>query len=177
MKASLFALLACAGLLALQTIGAQAQKPAGPQTAEEVAASTYEHLANAIIAIETTEDELVKSILIGYQSAAQVHLRAAQAAGDEAAGAKRHLEMAAQAITNIANEGDKRIQAIRQRLAQAGHTHNTDVETKEDYMFVTSKERKQLVDLAQRVANAKPGDVKGLSASLTDLFAKVIAPE
>ena len=44
-------------------------------TAEEVAAVTYEHLATAIIEIEATEDNLVKSILIGYHQAAQRHLR------------------------------------------------------------------------------------------------------
>jgi hypothetical protein len=42
-----------------------------------VAASTYEHRATAIIEIEMTEDELVKSILIGYHAAAQNHLKSA----------------------------------------------------------------------------------------------------
>src|SRR5260370_493264 len=79
---------------------------------------------------EATEDELVKSILIGYHTTAQNHLRAA---ARDAQGRAAHLEAAAAEVANIANEGDKRIQAIRQRLAKAGHTHNTDVETKEDY--------------------------------------------
>ena len=104
------------------------------------AAATYEHLATAIIAIEATEDELVKSILLGYQAAAQGHLRAAAEAGPNR---KAHLEAAAAAIGDVANEGDKRIQAVRQRLAKAGHTHNTDVVTKEDYLFVNSKEKKR----------------------------------
>ena len=66
----------------------------------------------------------------------------------------RHLEAAAAEVANIANEGDKRIQAIRQRLAKAGHTHNTDVETKADYMFVTNREKKGLLDLAGRIGRA-----------------------
>ena len=70
----------------------------------EAAASTYEHLATAIIEIETTEDELVKSILIGYHAAAQSHLRAA---ARDAQGRVGHLEAAAAEIANIANEGDK----------------------------------------------------------------------
>ena len=84
-------------------------------------------------------------------------------------------------MSNIANEGDKRIQAVRQRLSKAGHTHNTDVETKTDYMFVTNKEKKGLVDLASRIAragaDAKPSDIEALGNELADLFHKAIAPE
>src|SRR5262249_39104746 len=122
----------CVVLLTL-VLGYQAAWPQAPSaqptesTAAQVAASTYEHLATAIIEIETTEDELVKSILIGYEMAARGHLRAA---ARDPQGRVRHLEAAAAEVTNIANEGDKQIQAVRQRLAKAGHTHNTDVETK-----------------------------------------------
>jgi hypothetical protein len=147
-------------------------------TMDRSAASTYEHLATAIIAIEATEDELVKSILLGYQAAAQGHLRAAAEAGPNR---KAHLEAAAATIGDIANEGDKRIQAVRQRLAKAGHTHNTDVVTKEDYMFVNSKEKKDILALAQKVgkldATAKPADVRAISEELSTLFDKAIAPE
>jgi hypothetical protein len=64
-------------LLTVQAARSQAPKAAQTPSAGEVAASTYEHLATAIIEIETTEDELVKSILIGYHTAAQNHLKAA----------------------------------------------------------------------------------------------------
>jgi hypothetical protein len=148
------------------------------ETMDKSAAATYEHLATAIIAIEATEDELVKSILLGYQAAAQGHLRAAAEAGPER---RAHLEAAAAAIGDIANEGDKRIQAVRQRLAKAGHTHNTDVVTKEDYMFINSKEKKELLALAQRVgkldANARPADIRAVQDELSTLFDKAIAPE
>jgi hypothetical protein len=155
---------------------ARSQAPAAPaaESAAAVAASTYEHLATAIIEIETTEDELVKSILIGYHSAALAHLKAA--AGD-AQGRAGHLEAAAAEISNIANEGDKRIQAVRQRLAKAGHTHNTDVETKSDYMFITNKERKQLTDLASRIARAGADELDNLTAELNRVFQAAIAPE
>ena len=90
-------------------------------------------------------------------------------------------EAAATAITDIANEGDKRIQAVRQRLKKAGHTHNTDEVTKEDFMFVNSKEKKLLLDLARKVArlgaNASTDDIRGVHDELTDLFSKTIADE
>src|SRR5271168_4144063 len=107
------------GLLALaihQRADSRTQAPSRATSAEEVAAVTYEHLATAIIEIESTEDALVKSILIGYHAAAQGHLRAA---ARDAQGRVGHLEAAAAEVTNIANEGDKRIQAVRQRLAKA----------------------------------------------------------
>jgi hypothetical protein len=169
-------------ILGATVLGYQAAQPAqnapvaaSANTAAAVAASTYEHLATAIIEIEATEDELVKSILIGYETAAQMHIRAA---GRDAANRVRHLEGAAAEVTNIANEGDKQIQAVRQRLAKAGHTHNTDVETKADYMFVTGREKKALLDLAAKIARAPAdADLNALGAELSRLFNAVIAPE
>ncbi len=159
---------------------ARSQNPANvkAETMDKSAAATYEHLASAIIAIESTEDELVKSILLGYQAAAQGHLRAASEPG---AGRRAHLEAAATAIGDIANEGDKRILAVRQRLAKAGHTHNTDVVTKEDFLFINSKEKKDLLALAQKVgkmeANAKPAEIRAVEDELSTIFDKAIAPE
>ncbi len=170
--------IVAAGFVGFQAAHSQAPGTSKKESAGQVAAATYEHLATAIIAIEATEDELVKSILIGYNTAAANHLRAA---ARDAQGRVGHLEAAATEITNIANEGDKSIQAIRQRLAKAGHTHNTDAETKGDYMFVTNKERKGLVDLASRVgragADASEADLAKLGAELSSLFHAAIAPE
>jgi hypothetical protein len=169
----------CLLMLGYQAARSQ-QQPAAPKVESEakVAASTYESLATAIIAIEATEDELVKGILIGYHSAAQGRLRAA---ARDAQGRVGHLEAAAAEVTNIANEGDKQIQAVRQRLAKAGHTHNTDVETKEDYMFITNREKKGLLDLAGRIARAGAGAstaaIEQLGAELAGAFGAAIAPE
>jgi len=163
-----------ATLLGYQAARPQAPNAPNPDSAAQVAASTYEHLATAIIEIETTEDELVNSILIGYHSAAQGHLRAA---ARDAQGRVGHLEADAAEVTNIANEGDKPIQAVRQRLAKAGHTHNTDVETKSDYMFITNRERKGLLDLASRIGRAGDADPAALGTELSRLFHAAIAPE
>lgn len=169
------------GLLALaihQRANSSAQAPSRATAADEVAAVTYEHLASAIIEIEATEDNLVKSILIGYHQAAQRHLRRAMDAQDDK---QTHLEAAATEITNIANEGDKRIQAVRQRLKKAGHTHNTDEVTKEDYMFINSKEKKSLLEFAQKVArlgaNASADEIRGVHDQLAESFTKAVADE
>lgn len=141
---------------------------------DEVAASTYEHLSTVIIETRKTEDDLVKSILLGYHAGAQRHLKDAAADGKAT-----HMEAAAAHVANIANEGDKRILSIRQRLAKAGHTHNTDADTKDDYMFINGKEKKELVALAQKIAKTAPtkGDAEAASKELAAVFQKAIAAE
>src|SRR4051794_4946168 len=166
-------------IITLQAYRQATSQPTAPSRSREgsmdrSAAATYENLATAIIAIEATEDELVKSILLGYHAAAQGHLRAAAA---DQAGRKAHLEKAATAIADIANEGDKAIQAVRQRLAKAGHTHNTDTVTKADYMLINSKEKKDLLALAGRVGQLGSGDVGGVQRELAAQFDRAIAAE
>lgn len=154
-----------------------AAPPAGSQTTmNEMAAGTYEHLATAIIAIRATEDDLVKGILIHSRAMAQNALTAALGAAGPARTAQ--LERAAAQITDIANEGDKSIQAIRQRLLKAGHLHNTDTETNEDYMFVNSTEKKELLALARKVAKlASEADIRQAAKDLDALFDRVIAAD
>ena len=178
MKALIASLFVIVSLLAYQHARSQ---PAGHSQAESMdrsASATYEHLASAIIAVEATERELVKSILLGYHAAAQGHLKAAFA--DEP-NRRNHLEAAAAQVASIANEGDKRIQAVRQRLAKAGHTHNTDAATKDDYLYINSKEKKDLIAIAQRVgkmdAGAKPADIRTVHEELNAVFDKAVAPE
>jgi hypothetical protein len=171
-------LIVVISLMAYQKASSQQQSSTRHESMDRSAAATYEHLAAAIIAIEATEDELVKSILLGYHAAAQNHLRAAIT--DEK-NRRTHLEAAAAEIANIANEGDKAIQAIRQRLAKAGHTHNTDATTKEDYLFINNKEKKALLELARRVgqlgAGATEAEIRAIQEEILALFDKSIAPE
>ena len=177
-KALVPSLLLIIVLMAYNQATSQQAAKSRDASMERSAAATYEHLATAIIAIEQTEDELVKSILLGYHAAAQGRLKAA--VGDEA-NRREHLEAAATAVADIANEGDKRIQAVRQRLAKAGHTHNTDAATKDDYMFINSKEKKDLVALAQRIgrlgANASAADIRAVQDELGGVFERAVGPE
>src|SRR5580765_1306222 len=81
---------------------------------KDPAADTYEQLATAIIAIRKTEDGLVKGIILHAQGSAASAL--AQAASATGASQKQALETAATEITSAANEGDKPVLAVRQRL-------------------------------------------------------------
>ncbi|HEV8291463.1 MAG TPA: hypothetical protein VGP94_06050 [Tepidisphaeraceae bacterium] len=143
---------------------------------KDPAADTYEQLATAIIAIRKTEDGLVKGIILHAQgSAAAALAHAASATGAEQ---KKALETAATEITNAANEGDKPVLAVRQRLSKAGHTHHTDAETKEDYLWIDSKEKKQLLDLARHVSQLNDAAaIRKASLDLEMIMDKALQPE
>jgi hypothetical protein len=144
----------------------------------DAGASTYERLATTIIAIRETENSLVSEILNNYRQLADDQLRGAQ---DDASSRAARLEAAAEEITNIANEGNKAVQAVRQRLAKAGHAHHSDADTKDDYMFVNSKEKKELLALAKKIAQLGPAatteQIAGVRQELDNLFAKCMAPK
>jgi hypothetical protein len=144
----------------------------------DAGAATYERLATTIIAIRETENSLVSEILNNYRQLADDHLRAAQSETKDRAA---RLEAAAEEVTNIANEGNKPVQAVRQRLTKAGHAHHSDADTKEDYLFINSKEKKELLALAKKIAqlgaNATANQIAGVRKDLDELFAKSMAPE
>jgi hypothetical protein len=143
---------------------------------KDSSAETYEQLATAIIAIRKTEDGLVKGIILHAQGSAAAAL--AQAASATGGAQKQALETAATEITNAANEGDKPVLAVRQRLSKAGHTHHTDAETKEDYLWINSKEKKQLLDLARRVSQlSNPADIRKASDELSTIMDNALQPE
>jgi hypothetical protein len=177
MNAKFLAVLGLVAALVCPAI-AQAQAPEAeeskrPESPADLFADLYEHLADSIIEIRATEDNLVKGLLVHYHAAAQHHLAAAQKPEERA----MHLEKAAENIANIANEGDKRVQAVRQRLSEAGHYHQKDTETAEDYMYINSKEKKSLFDLAKKVGqlgNSGAGDVRKAGDELRSLFTKSI---
>jgi len=143
----------------------------------DAAVQSYEHLATAIIEVRKTEDSVVLSILAAHHRAAQTHLDAA-AAGKHAG---KNLEAAAEEITHLANEGDKRVQAVRQRLKKAGHTHNSDADTKEDYLFIDSKEKKALLEAAKAIAQlgekGTSEQIHAAAKSLATDFKKAVASE
>jgi hypothetical protein len=156
---------------------AHADAPGPDPTAASLAAA-YESVATTIIGAREAEDALVEAILRAYLDVADGALAGAVARPEAERGPL--LIAAATAITWIANEGDARVQAVRQRLLKAGHHHHSDGMSQEDYMFVDGAEKKALLDLAGEVGRQAPRDVDGiraLSAKLGTLFESTIAPE
>lgn len=155
-------------LLVTATLGHAQENPA-----RDAAAKTYEHLAQVILEARASETNLVRSILLDYSFVATHHLEMA-GKGMEVA---KNLEAAANEITHIANEGDKAIQAVRQRLSAAGHHHHhhhSDAETQEDYIFIDAAEKKALLDLAGRVArlggSAKSDAITAMATEFRSAF-------
>jgi hypothetical protein len=149
------------------------------KAAKQNTAETYEHLATAIIELRKTEDGLVKGIVMHNAGAADAALGMATRASG--ADKKAALERAADEINNTANEGDKPVQAVRQRLSKAGHTHHTDADTKEDYIWIDSKEKKKLIDLAQRVSkmgeDASTDDINKARQELREIMKDALKDE
>jgi predicted choloylglycine hydrolase len=152
-------------------------KPAASVGSLDAAVESYEHLSIVLVEVRKTEDYLVKSIIAHHHQAAQAHLRTAQGGKD----VLKHLEAAATEVTNMANEGDKRVLAIRQRLAKAGSTHKTDKDTKEDYLWIDSKEKKDALAAAKSIAQlgdkATADQIAAAAKSLDTLYQKAVAGE
>lgn len=170
--------LLCIVLCVLLNSTILAADPATPTVGSlDAAVETYEHLATVLVEVRKTEDGVVKTIIAHHYQAAQEHLKSAQS-GREVV---KLLEAAAAEIANVANEGDKRVQAVRQRLAKAGSTHLTDAETKEDYLWIDSKEKKALLAAAKSIAQlgdkATADQVAMASKNLDTLYKKAISPE
>jgi len=150
--------------------------PAGALAGEDrhdASAAAYEHLATAIIEIRATEHRLVEGILNHHHGLAQSHL--GMASQDDAV---MHAKAAADEINAIANEGGKRVQAVRQKLLQAGHHHHTDAETQDDYIWIDSAEKKGLLDLARKIAQTTDAAaLGGMADELSGLFMAAMQPE
>jgi hypothetical protein len=85
---------------------------AAPQQTPKSLVTTYDSLADAILAIERAEDECVRSILAHHYEMAKHHLEGGDA------------EKAAAEVALFANEGDNAIGGVRKRLLDGGHFRN-----------------------------------------------------
>jgi hypothetical protein len=162
-------------LLGLATAGAAAlafttlrAAPADTATPAELVAS-YDSLANAILAVKTTEDHLVRAILANGYAQAQAAAERAKAALDagDAAKARPELETLAALVAQLGTEGDNAVAGVRKRLLEGGHHHNAEGEQQgiydEGYVVVTKAAKKTLLDASKAIAAAK--DSKALSAA------------
>jgi len=132
---------------------APAQAPGTP--AEMVA--TYESLADGILALKRTEEELVRSILAATLAHGQVmHGRAVAAIeeGDEKA-TTAALEALAADVGQLATEGDNAVGAVRKRLLEGGHHHNAAGEAQglydEGYVIVTRAAKQKLLESSRAI--------------------------
>lgn len=147
------AVVACVVLAA----PASAQAPSQPATPAEMTA-TYNSIADGLLALKASEENVVKAILAAAKAHGEVQLgRATRAlAANDAGGAKAALEALAADVAQIGTEGDNSVAAIRKRLIQAGQHHNAAGEAQgvfeEGYVIVTRAAKAKLLDSSRKIA-------------------------
>jgi hypothetical protein len=149
---------------------ARAQGPSEAATPAEMVA-TYNTLADGILALKRTEENLVRSILSAANAHAQVQLARAQKAisGGDAAAAKSALEALAADVAQMGTEGDNAVAAVRKRLLEGGHHHNAAGEAQgifdEGFVIVTKAAKQKLLDASRAIARlASAQNAAGLDA-------------
>ena len=139
-------------VVALLAAVALAPKPAaaqaaGPSTPAELVA-TYKSLADGILSLKRTEEDLCRSILAAAHAHGRVALGRAQAAlkGGDAKAAQAAVEALAASVGQLGNEGDNSVAAIRKQLLDGGHHHNAAGEAQgifdEGFVIVTKAAKK-----------------------------------
>ncbi len=143
---------AAIALLAPTPVAAQV----GGTPAEMV--DTYNSLADGILGLKRTEENLVKAILAGTVAHGQVNLGRALAAieGGHGAAARTAVEALASDVGQLATEGDNAVGAVRKRLLEGGHHHNAAGEAQgiydEGYVIVTRAAKAELLASSRAIA-------------------------
>ena len=145
-------LLAGLVLVALQTPAVAEAADAAPGTPAELV-KTYGSLADGILALKRTEEDLCRSILAATRDKAQGDLaRARKAIGADAQAA---LEALAADVGELATEGDNAVGAVRKKLLDGGHHHNAAGEAQgifdEGFVIVTRAAKAKLLESSRAI--------------------------
>lgn len=120
--------------------------------------ATYKALAEAIVGVKNAEEGLVKSILATTFSHAAATMRTAQGQISAGQPAASSLEKLAALVSQLANEGDASVAAVRKQLVEAGHHHHhhhSSAEQQDQYdpgfVIVTREAKKALAEAATAI--------------------------
>lgn len=154
-----FIVLVCGSLAA-----AAGFQPAGSSqqvgTPVELVA-TYSSLADSILATKATEASLVRSIVAMTYRHAEVLEARTQGKLKAGESATHEIEMLADLVSQLGNEGDAAVAGIRKRLLDGGHHHHAGGEQQgvydKGFVVVTRKARKALLETAGKIARMASG--------------------
>jgi hypothetical protein len=182
MKWGIKALAAMAAIALLAPVPVVAQTGGTP--AEMV--DTYSSLADGILSLKRTEENLVKAILAATVAHGQVNLGRAVAAIEkgDAAAARAAVEALAADVGRLGTEGDNAVGAVRKRLLEGGHHHNAAGEAQgiydEGYVVVTRKAKAKLLASSRAIAGmAAAPEAAGLKAEFEkakEIVAELMKP-
>ena len=148
---------AIAGALLGASVAPAAAQSADAGTPPEMVA-TYNTLADGLLALKRTEENLVKSILAAAKAHGEVQLmRAKRAIGaNDAAASKTAVEALASDVAQLGTEGDHSVGAVRKRLIEGGQHHNAAGEAQgiydEGFVIVTKAAKQKLLESSRRIA-------------------------
>jgi hypothetical protein len=176
-------LLAAAVAVLPATMAGAADQPADTvgQTAVSGIIGVYQKVADAILASNQSEREIIRGILQVERDLALAALNRAAAGGP---GAAADLRTAAARIGDFATEGGAAVEPIRSRLLQGGHHHHADdtgpaAVYDEGYVVLNKKLKAEALDLGKRCAKLAEGtasaaDVNGIKEGLTSLATRAM---
>ncbi len=116
--------------------------------------STYQSLSDGILALQTTEQNVVRSILATTYTHAEATLAGAKTKLKAGESARADVERLAALVSQLGNEGDAAVAAIRKRLLEGGHHHHAAAEeTVYDpgFVIVTRAAKKVFLDAAMEI--------------------------
>jgi len=116
----------------------------------------YSSLADSILAVKKTERHMVESILATTFSHAQATVGVIKRKAAAGKDASAEVEKLADLVSQLGNEGDAAVAAIRKRLVEGGHHHNAKGEKDgiydEGFVIVTRAAKKALLASAGNIA-------------------------
>lgn len=130
----------------------------------EIAADTppelvaaYDSLADTILAASKTEHQLILSILATTYMHAQAVMGVARSRLQLGEQARSDIEKLAALVSQLGNEGDAAVAAIRKRLLEGGHHHHHHASSEQQGMYdegfvvVTRAAKKVFLDAATEI--------------------------
>jgi hypothetical protein len=158
MKLGVHVLLAAIAVIAVASLWpAPAAAQAAPTGTPKEIVATYNSLADGILALKRTEENVAKSILAATLGHGQGALAAAQRAigAGDAKAARDAVEILAADAGQLATEGDNAVGAVRKRLLEGGHHHNAAGEAQglyeEGYVVVTRAAKAKLLESSRAI--------------------------
>ena len=125
------------------------------QTPQEMV-SAYDQLADTILAAKKTEWHMVQTILATTFNHAQGTVAVIKRKIEAGKDAGPDVEKLADLVSQLGNEGDAAVAAIRKRLVEGGHHHNAKGESDgvfdEGFVIVTKAAKKVFLDAAGNIA-------------------------
>jgi hypothetical protein len=183
MKRTVWSIVVVLALISAGAVWAQSRgMPARPAATPAELVNTYNTLADTILAAKHTEWNLVRSILASTYGHAEGTFAAAAGKVKAGKGGSAEIEKLADLVSQLGNEGDAGVAAIRKRLLEGGHHHNAKGEEMgvydEGFVIVTRKAKKVFLDAARELGKmssspdlaALEGQWKTVAQQYRDLF-------